>query len=72
MGKFRAQGVHQTGQQSPNHLKLRKKTLRMKELKSSVGLGGKPGDGGEEVNKNFKDAIIGSLTSLSYVSTSIV
>ena len=39
----------------PNHLKLRMKTLRMKELKSSVGLGGKPGDGGEEVNKNFKD-----------------
>ena len=48
---------------------LRMKTLRMKELKSSVGLGGKPGDGGEEVNK---DAIIGSLTSLSYFSTSIV
>ena len=56
----------------PNHLKLRMKTLRMKELKSSVGLGGKPGDGGEEVNKDFKDTIIGSLTSLSYVSTSIV
>ena len=48
------------------------KTLRMKELKSSVGLGGKPGDGGEEVNKDFKDAIVGSLTSFSYVSTSIV
>ena len=44
----------------------------MKELKSSVGLGGKPGDGGEEVNKDFKDAIVGSLTSFSYVSTSIV
>ena len=48
------------------------KTLRMKELKSSVGLGGKPGDGGEEVIKDSKDTIIGSLTSLSYVSTSIV
>ena len=53
-------------------IQIKKKTLRMKELKSSVGLGGKPGDGGEEVNKDFKDAIIGSLTSLSYVSTSIV
>ena len=41
----------------------KKTTLRMKELKSSVGLGGKPGDGGEEVNKDFKDTIIGSLTS---------
>ena len=26
--------------------------LRMKELKSSVGLGGKPGEGGEEVHQD--------------------